>query len=63
MKTDADGKPIYVGRLPQSNARAADSFDFSLGSMGIVPSGFLLTRDPRGKPSQPNAGSIVLQGP
>lgn len=63
VKTEADGKPIHLGKLPQSNARAADSFDFSLGSVGIVPSGFILTRDPGGKPSPPGINNTILQGP
>lgn len=63
VKTGSDGRPIHVGRLPQSNARAVDSFDFSLGSMGIVPSGFVLTLDSHGKPAPPTATNTVLQGP
>lgn len=63
VKPEGDGKPVHVGRLPKSNARAADSFDFSLGSVGIVPAGFILTRDSLGKPLPPTAGTTVLQGP
>ncbi len=63
VRPEGDGKPIHVGRLPKSNSRAADSFDFSLGSVGIVPAGFVLTRDVQGTPSEPTIGNTVLQGP
>ena len=62
--TIEDGKkPIHVGRLPEAMARGADSFDFSLGSTAIVPTGFYLTRDPRGKSTAPSGANTVLQGP
>ncbi len=60
---EGNGEMIFVGRLPQSNARSADSFDFSLGSADIVPAGFVLTRDSRPKPSPPSSSNIILQGP
>lgn len=63
VRPEGDGKPIHVGRLPKSNARAADSFDFTLGSVGIVPAGFVLTRDVQGTPSEPTMSNTVLQGP
>ncbi|RYD33906.1 MAG: hypothetical protein EOP85_20345 [Verrucomicrobiaceae bacterium] len=63
VKTAAEEAPVYVGRLPKSENRAADSFDFSLGSGGVVPTGFMLTRDSQGKPTEPAASNTVLQGP
>ena len=63
VKTDEGGAPVYVGRLPESNNVGTEPFDFSLGSTGIVPSGFVLTRDGQGDPVIPTAANTVLQGP
>lgn len=63
VRTDAGGNPIYVGRLPKSTNQGAESFDFSLGSTGIMPSGFLLTRDLPGASLVPSASNTILQGP
>ena len=63
VKTEAGAKPIYVGSLPESSATGADSFDFSLGSTMVFPSGFVLTKDPRDTPTTPTATNTVLQGP
>ncbi len=56
-------KPVYVGSLPQSRAAGADSFDFSLGSNMVIPSGFMLTKDPENQPSAPGDKNTVLKGP
>ena len=62
--TTATGeKPIYVGSLPESSASGADSFDFSLGSNMVLPSGFVLTKDQHDKPTSPTKNNTVLQGP
>lgn len=63
VTTQEGGSPIYVGRLPESNNLGADSFDFSLGSTGIVPSAFLLTEGSAGQPVTPSAENTILQGP
>ena len=63
VTTKTGDKPVYVGRLPESNIRGGDSFDFSLGSKATAPSGFILTKDRQGTPPLPSAGSTVLQGP
>jgi hypothetical protein len=55
--------PVYVGRLPETVAAGADSLDFSLGSNGIVPTGFILTRDADGGTAKPGIGNTILQGP
>lgn len=57
------GSPVHVGSLPDSEATGADSFDFKLGSTGVVPSGFILTKDPAETVKAPSAGNTVLQGP
>lgn len=62
--TTATGeKPIYVGSLPENSASGADSFDFSLGSNMVLPSGFVLTKDPLNVPSTPTSSNTVLEGP
>lgn len=62
--TTATGeKPIYVGSLPENSTSGADSFDFSLGSNMVLPSGFVLTKDPLNKPANPSKTNTVLEGP
>lgn len=63
VRTSDSANPIHVGRLPQTVAAGADALDFSLGSTGIVPSGFLLTRDAESAPVAPGAENTILQGP
>jgi hypothetical protein len=63
VRTRKDGAPIHVGSLPESSPGASDTFDFNLGSPGIVPLEFLLTQDPAGKVAKPTQGNTVLMGP
>lgn len=64
VETDKGKKAIYVGKLPKGNpATAAESFDFNLGSMGVVPSAFILTKDNVDLPTEPEASNVILQGP
>lgn len=63
VSTATGGQPIYVGSLPESSASGADSFDFSLGSTMVLPSGFILTKDPQDTPASPSETNTVLQGP
>lgn len=63
VTTESGGQPIYVGSLPESIANGAESFDFSLGSTLILPSGFIITLDPTDASPSPNENNIVLQGP
>lgn len=63
VRTSDSTNPIYVGRLPQTVAAGADALDFSLGSTGIVPSGFVLTRDAESAPVAPGDANTILQGP
>lgn len=60
---DPEGQPTFVGSLPQRSAAGGDSFDFSLGSTSILPTGFLLTKDPQGTPASPSISNTVLEGP
>ena len=63
VTTATGAQPIYVGSLPESSASGADSFDFSLGSNMVLPSGFMLTKDPQDSPGNPTRTNTVLQGP
>lgn len=63
VKTKKGKQPVYVGRLPNSNGRKSESFDFSLGATATVPAGFILTKDPKGPAQSPNAANTILQGP
>jgi hypothetical protein len=63
VTTATGAKPIYVGSLPENSASGADSFDFSLGSTMVLPSGFILTKDMLDSPAAPSEANIVLQGP
>lgn len=63
VTTQTATEPIYVGSLPQSSASGADSFDFSLGSTMVLPTGFMLTKDPVNHPAPPTPANTVLQGP
>jgi hypothetical protein len=63
VTTESGSNPVYVGTLPESSAQGADSFDFSLGSTMVLPSGFILTIDPQDAPATPTASNTVLQGP
>lgn len=63
VTTAQSDKPVYVGSLPESKTAGADSFDFSLGSNMVIPSGFLLTKDPKDRPTPPGEKNTVLKGP
>lgn len=63
VTTSTGAQPIYVGSLPDSSASGADSFDFSLGSNMVLPSGFVLTKDPLDSPANPTEQNTVLEGP
>jgi hypothetical protein len=63
VTTESGAAPIYVGSLPETSATGVDSFDFSLGSTTVLPSGFVLTRDATGAPQRPHGKNTVLQGP
>lgn len=63
VRTADSSTPVHVGKLPQTVASGAEALDFSLGSTGIVPTGFILTRDVDGKAGNPAEGNTILQGP
>lgn len=61
--TKEGDNPVYVGRLPDSTNQGTDSFDFSLGSTAVVPTGFLLTKDAATGPVAPTEFNTILLGP
>lgn len=63
VTTQEDEKPVYVGRVPNSNDQGTVPYDFSLGPKTTVPTGYMLTKDPLGEPTPPTASNTVLQGP
>ncbi len=63
VTTEPGDPPVYVGSLPATSTTGAESFDFSLGSTMVLPTGFTLTKDPLEAPASPTQGNIVLQGP
>ena len=63
VTTEDGAKPVHVGRLPEATVESAGSYDFSLGSKAIVPTGFFLTKDSQGATAAPSKANTVLQGP
>ncbi len=54
-----------IGSLPPLSGSGSDSFDFNLGSLGIIPSGYALTRSSNRAASAPppDASNTVLKSP
>lgn len=63
VNTQEGKTPIYVGSLPETTATSGDSFDFTLGSTHVLPSGFVLTEDELNKPTTPSGTNTILRGP
>jgi hypothetical protein len=63
MKNDETAEPVLVGTLPEEVDPVSTTMDFRLGSTGVVPDAFWITRDARQAPKSPSAENIVLQGP
>ena len=63
VNIENEGHPTLVGQLPASNTAGTEPYDFSLGSTTIIPTGFILTKDPVGKPSNPTTANTILLGP
>jgi hypothetical protein len=56
-------RPVYVGDLPENSSAGTVSFNFSLGSTMVLPSGFVLTIDAQDAPATPTEINTVLQYP
>lgn len=63
VSTSASTRPVYLGKLPDSSASGAESFDFNLGSTMILPTAFMLTLGPANSPAAPDEKNTVLAGP
>ncbi len=63
VKTENGGNPTLVGQLPASNTAGSEPYDFSLGTSTIIPTGFILTKDPIDKPINPTSANTILLGP
>ena len=62
VKNDQTQEPVLVGTLP-SDIGQSETFDFQLGSTGLIPDRFLITQDPLENPSIPAASNIILDRP
>lgn len=62
VKNDQSQEPVLVGTLP-GDIGQSETFDFQLGSTGLIPDRFLITQDPVEKPTIPAASNIILDRP
>lgn len=62
VQPDNSSQPVLVGTLPD-NIASTESFDFKLGSVGIIPDRFMITQDFQQAPQLPTATNTVLLGP
>lgn len=62
VQSDNAPQPVLVGTLPDTIGNS-ETFDFKLGSTGIIPDQFLITQDTAISPQIPNSSNTVLQGP
>lgn len=63
VQTEQNGKPLRVGKLPEFSNVGANSFDFSLGARGVIPTAFILTKGNNSNPAVPSDSNTVLRGP
>jgi hypothetical protein len=62
VKNDQSEQPVLVGTLPSDIAQS-ETFDFRLGSTGMIPNRFMITQDPVENPQSPAASNIILDRP
>jgi hypothetical protein len=62
VKNDQTQEPVLVGTLP-GDIGQSETFDFQLGSTGLIPDRFLITEDPVENPQTPAAANIILDRP
>lgn len=62
VQSDNAQQPILVGTLPDAIGDS-ETFDFKLGSTGIIPDQFLITQDAVLYPQVPSTSNTILQGP
>lgn len=63
VQTSPEQEPVRLGILPDAGTSPSESFDFSLGSNTVMPTGFVLTQDLKNKPKAPSDKNTVLQSP
>jgi hypothetical protein len=63
VATETSDVPVLVGQLPPSESQQAVSIDFELGTKGILPTSFILTKGDIGSPAAPSARNTILIGP
>jgi hypothetical protein len=63
VKTNQGKSPFLVGTLPNNINTTSETFDFRLGTTGIIPDSFQITLDGPQNPSLPQSSNIILQGP
>ena len=63
VATETSEVPVLVGQLPPNESQQAVSIDFELGTKGILPTSFILTKGDIGNPAAPSAKNTILIGP
>ncbi len=63
VATETSDVPVLVGQLPPNESQQAVSIDFELGTMGILPTSFILTNGKIGSPEAPSTKNTLLIGP
>jgi len=63
VATETSDVPVLVGQLPPNESQQAVSIDFELGTKGILPTSFILTKGDIGSPAAPSAKNTILIGP
>ncbi len=63
VKTAHANSPFLVGTLPNNINTTSETFDFRLGTTGVIPDSFQITIDGLQNPSLPQSSNIILQGP
>ncbi len=63
VKTAQSTNPLLVGALPNNINSTSETFDFRLGSTGVIPDSFQITMDGPQNPVLPQSSNIILQGP
>jgi hypothetical protein len=63
VKTAQSNNPLLVGALPNNINSTSETFDFRLGTTGVIPDSFQITMDGPQNPSTPQSTNIILQGP
>lgn len=63
VDTDESEEPVLVGALPPDLNTTSETFQFKLGSTGVIPTSFRITLDSLNAAAAPSTNNTVLQGP